>query len=360
VAVVFLFLIARRVVNARVALIAGFLYAFWVSSIAWSGYSVLRDSLVWALILACTYLALKVVDGSAGAAVILFPTLLLLRSVRPYAATFLVIGFGVAGLFALVRRSRRALRPALVLGTIALASEVVFFTAGFPSGIGMLVAYQPRRVLLKPVVQKRGGALPAYRGGREPTDADAEDRPDVPVKRLFGPSLPANTLRFFLNPPAWAPVAGDIRHSDNWQLPGMWPWYGILPVAAYGLFLSRKGSRALRTIVLTSVLFGAMLILVGRGDSARQREMIVPIVLLCFAVGIGPALRQPRRLLIVYLVYALLLIAGIAYHRATLRARGLAGLAPPQEREQVVESNSRGQVYESTDCIFIDLTPAIS
>lgn len=328
VAVVLLFLVARRVAGERVALLAGLAYAFWVSSIAWSGYSVLRDSLVWVLTLLAIWLALRVASGSALAALGFFLALVSLRSVRPYAATSVVIGLGVAGVLALIRRSRAAIRPAVLLASAALATEVVFFVVGFPSIAGMVVAYRPKRVLLKTLPRRPASRFELRYPGAVTRDEEREDEIGAP-KRLFGPSLPANTLRFFLSPPAWAPVRGDIRRSDNWQLPGMWLWYLILPVSAVGFVVAIRGEPALKGLVITAALFIGILILVGRGDLARQREMAVPIVLLCFAIGLAPALRRPRLLVAVYVLYAAVLGAGILYHRGTLRARGVASQAVP-------------------------------
>ncbi len=329
-AVVFLYLVARRVADNSVSAIVGLLYAFWISSVAWSGYSVLRDSLVWALTLFAVWMALRVADGSALAGLGLFLGLVLLRSVRPYAAVFVVAGLAVAGLLALLRRSRGARRPALILAAAVLACEGVFFAAEFPSVFQMIAVYRPRQVLMKPLKEVPLSEIRGYPAAApQPAGNDEPPRPAGPPPSLFGPSLPANTLRFFLSPPAWAPVRGDIQHSDNWQLPGMWLWYAILPVAALGFFLSARGSLSLQSVTIAAAIFCLMLIFVGRGASTRQREMVVPVFLLWFGVGLRPALRRPRLLLVVYLFYAAILGAGIIYHRGTLRARGMVRLEMP-------------------------------
>ena len=337
-AVVFFYLALRRLAGDSIARFTALLYAFWVSSIAWSGYSVLRDSLVWALVFACVWLVLLVIDRSPAAGIGLFLTLVLLRSVRPYAEVFVVAGVAIGGILAVLRRSRDLLRPALVLAGIALGVEAVFFAAGFPSVVQLAPVYQPGQVFFKPLKEVplseiRGypsaAALPA-----PPTPLlEGETRPPGPPPRLFGPSLPANTLRFFLSPPGWAPLPGDIRVSNSWQTPGMWLWYAILPLAAVGFLVAVRGSPALQSLTVTAAAFGLMLIVVGRGDSSRQREMIVPIFLLWFALGAGAALHRPRRLLLVYALYAAIFGAGILYHRGTLRARGMVrgGPAPPTE-----------------------------
>jgi hypothetical protein len=333
-AVVFLFLVARRVAGGSVALIAGILYTLWISSIVWSTSAVLRDSLVWALSLLAVWLALRVVDSVSVAGLEFFLVLLFLRTIRPYSATLVVLGLAIAGAFALLQRDRAALRPAVILATAVLAGEAVFFAAGFPNAVSMTIAYQPGRVLLRPVAGAERSKPSGYR--RPPqrnwpefgAKIDGELETEQP-RHLLPPSLPANALRFFVSPPGWAPVPGGLRRSDNWPLPGMWPWYAILPVSALGLFLSLRGSRALRTLATAALLLSVVLVVVGRGDSARQREMLVPLFLLWFAVGLGPALRRPGRLLAVYLVYAAILGGGILYHRRTLRERGMVQLELP-------------------------------
>lgn len=330
-ATVFLYLVARRVAGDSVAAIAGLLYAFWISSVAWSGYSVLRDSLVWALTLLAIWLVLRVVDGSTLAGLGLFLGLVLLRTIRPYAAVFVLAGIGVAGVLALLRRSRGALRPTLILAAAVLTCELVFFITGFPSVFQMAGVYRPSQVLLKPMKEGPPLKIRSY-PATVPQPALDGELPRARVSpHLFGPSLPANTLRFFLSPPGWAPVPGDIQRFHNWQLPGMWPWYAILPIAVLGFFLSARGSPSLRSITITAVIFCLMLILVGRGDSVRQREMVVPVFLLWFAIGLQQALRRPRRLIAVYLIYAAIFGAGIAYHRSTLRARGMVRLEIPPD-----------------------------
>jgi hypothetical protein len=390
-AVVFFYLIVRRLAGASVGVFAGLLYAFWISSVAWSGFTVLRDSLVWALTFAAVWLALRVADGSGWAGLALFLCLLLLRTVRPYAEALVVAGIAAAGLFAALRRPRAVLRPALIAAGAVLAVEAVLFAAGFPTMLQMVHVYQPRQVLLKPLKEVPLSEISGYPAAPTPTAVaaaasvrvqpfpaasvpvrppvarvasaparvpapaaaapapvlDGEARPVGPPPRLFGPSLPANALRFFLSPPGWAPVRGDVAHSDNWQLPGMWLWYAILPVAALGFFLSLRGSPALQSLTITTLAFALVLVLVGRGDSARQREMVVPVFLLWFVIGVGPALRRPRRLLAIYLLYFAILAAGIVYHRGTMRERGMVRLESPCEGPSRNES-SRCSVFESS------------
>ncbi len=332
-AAVFLFLVARRVAGDSVALVAGVLYALWISSVVWSTYSVLRDSLVWALSLLAVWLALRVVDGFAVAGLGFFFVLLFLRTIRPYSATLIVLGLGIAGALAVLQRDRAALRPALVLASALLAGEAVFLALGFPNAVSMAIAYQPGRVLLKPLAGAERPRSQSYRRRTQQIgpEIEAELEPELGSGHLLAPSIPANALRFFISPPGWAPVPGGFRRSDNWPLPGMWPWYAILPVSALGFALSVRGSPALRSLTITATAFALVLVLVGRGDSARQREMLVPVFLLWFAFGVGPALRRPGRLVAVYLIYAAILGGGILYHRRTLRERGMVRLELPCE-----------------------------
>ncbi len=384
-AVVFFYLVVRRLAGSSVGVLSGLLYAFWLSSVGWSGFTVLRDSLVWVLTFAAVCLALRVADGPGWATLALFVCLLLLRSVRPYAEAFVIIGIAAAGLLTAVRRPRAVLRPALMMAGAVLAVEAVLFAARFPTILQMVPVYTPRQVLLKPLKEVPRSEIPGYPAAPTPaalvaavpvqTPAapaaavavraaaapatvpiqapsvpaasapalDGELRRPGPPPRLLGPSLPANTLRFFLNPPAWAPVRGDIAHSDNWQLPGMWLWYAILPVAALGFILSMRGSPALQGLTVTAMVFALLLILVGRGDSARQREMITPVFLLWFSIGAAPALRRPGRLLAVYLAYAAIFSAGIVYHHGTLHARGMVRLESPCRRTPAADPIRRSE-----------------
>jgi hypothetical protein len=336
-AVVFFFLSARRIAGERAAVVAGLLYAFWASSVVWATYSVLRDCVVWALLLLSVWLVLRVVDGARLAALGLLLTIVCLRTIRPYAAYFVVLGLVIVGFFALVERSRSALRPALVLAGVVLASEAVFVPVGFPNAFQMVLVYKPERVLLKSLseatpeeVLAQREALMAGAGAGSAISPQAGRPAAVPAPApLFGRSLPANTIRFFLSPPGWAPVSYGLGNTDNWHLPGMWLWYAVLPAAALGAFLSLRGRRALKGLVLTACLVSVSMIVMGRGDAARHREMIVPVVLLCFATGVLTPARTRRRLLLAYAVYAAVLAAGIAVHRRTLKARGLARLEVP-------------------------------
>jgi hypothetical protein len=319
-----LYLVARRIANEAVAVLAGLLYSFWLSSIVWSSYSVLRDSLVWALILGAVWLVLRVVDGSSLAAFGLFFAFVGLRWIRPYAALFLFLGLGLSGLVALAARSREARRPALLLAATLLACEASFFLPGYPTVAGMMSAYLPERMILKTVE-----TVPPVSAGFEESPPGKGQPAVAPPRRLFGPSVPANAGRFFLSPVGWAPVPYGFGNIDNWHLPGMWPWYAVLPAAALGAFLSLRAGHARAILVITTGFACAMLILIGRGDSGRHREMVVPVVLLCFAVGIQAPARDRRRLLVAYAIYAAALAAGIVAHRWTLKARGLARYEMP-------------------------------
>jgi hypothetical protein len=204
----------------------------------------------------------------------------------------------------------------------------------------MAVGYAPKRVLLANVDRSPATSKQAlhYRPPRPPLALDLplglaapEEPPDQfrPPKRLFGPSLPANAARFLINPPAWAPVEGDIRHSDNWQLPGMWVWYLALPLAAFGFARGLAARGAARVVFLATLVFVLFLVLAGRGDFARQREMVVPVFLLAAAIGARFAAEKPRIATWTYAIYFVCFAGGIAYHRHTLRERGLAGLPSP-------------------------------
>jgi hypothetical protein len=334
--VALLFAIARRVGGESVAVVAGLLYAFWIPSVVWATYSILRDSLVWALLLLSAWLVLRIVDGSRLAPFVLLFALVSLRTVRPYAAIFVVLGFAIAGLLALAGHFRTAVRPALVLAGVVVATETVFLSVGFPNAAQTVLVYRPQQVLLKSLKEATPEEVIAQRealmrGAETGTTAPPRVRqPQHPAALpLFGPSLLANTTRFFFSPPGWAPVLFGSGDTDNWHLPGMWLWYAILPGAALGVFLSLRGGRALRSLVLAACLVSIVMIVMGGGGAARHREMVVPVALLCFAIGIRAPAAHRRRLLLAYVVYTVMLTAGIVVHRRTLKARGMAGLENP-------------------------------
>ncbi|MEO8432631.1 MAG: hypothetical protein ABI592_14050 [Acidobacteriota bacterium] len=340
-AVVLFFPVARRVLGPRSAQIAAIAYAVWPTSVAWNGYSVLRDSLVWTLLMLCVWLALLVWEARWVAILPLGLSLVALRLTRPYAFAAVTIGLLLAAAAALGKGWRAGWRPVAAWAAALLGTELLVVVLGFPSLPRMTGRYASKRVILQDVDRSpaaAGQALVYPGSGLSPLHVPHEE-PDgfVAPKRLFGPSLPANAARFLINPPAWAPVEGDIRTSDNWQLPGMWIWYLILPlcVAGFAAGLARRGPG--RIVFAGTLIFVFFLVVAGRGDFARQREMVVPVFLLAAAIGAEIALARPRRMASVYAVYLVLFVAGIAYHRHTLRERGLVGSRPPAVSGQYEE-----------------------
>ena len=95
-AVVFLYEVASRIAPGRIAALVALAYACWPTSVAWNGYSLLRDSFVWALLLLSVWLAFVVCEGKLRAAPFLAVSLIGLRLARPYAHGAVVIGLVVA------------------------------------------------------------------------------------------------------------------------------------------------------------------------------------------------------------------------------------------------------------------------
>jgi hypothetical protein len=333
-AVVFFLEIAMRLTARRIAEVIAIVYAFWPTSVAWNGYSLLRDAFVWAVLLLTVWLGLVVAGGRLTATPLFATALIALRLARPYAFGAVVIGLLVAGAVAVWRRRKTAIVPALAVAAALIATEAFFLFIGFPNIAGMAVGYAPRRVMFQNVDKSPASPKQAlhYRPPGPPQRLEPPEEPDQfrPPKRLFGPSLPANAARFLINPPAWAPVEGDIRYSDNWQLPGMWVWYLALPLAGFGFWRGLASKGPVRIVFAATLLFVLFLVLAGRGDFARQREMVVPIFLLAAAIGATVAAERPRLLAWTYAIYFVCFAGGIAYHRHTLRERGLAGLCPPR------------------------------
>jgi len=330
--------LARDLAGERAGTWAGILYAFWPISILWTGYSILRDSLVWFLMLLSILLVLRVIVGARLAAVSLLATLVVLRFVRPYAAFLIVLGLSIAAVWWLFHFDQRFVRAALILFAVVIAVEAVVVSVGNPVMPQMAKTYG---VTAKQYVMK---SLPWYPPPPEMAAApQSEARPMIGPQRnpvgmssrmvksdavtptptaahLTSPGLITNGIRFFLGPFAWA---ADVPNAGNWQLPAMWFWYVIFPAAIAGLFLGLRERRALRVVLLTSLLFTAALVVAGRGDSFRHREMIMPIFILGFALSVDFLRRHWRAFLLLYSVYLIALAGLIVYHRHTLSQRGM-------------------------------------
>ena len=325
-AVVFLYLVARRVADDSVAAIVGLLYAFWISSVAWSGYSVLRDSLVWALTLFAVWMALRVADGSALAGLGLFLGLVLLRSVRPYAAVFVVAGLAVAGLLALLRRSRSARRPALILAAAVLACEAVFFAAEFPNAFQMIAVYRPRQVLLKPLKEVPLSEIRGYPAAPL-SQPGMMSRRAPPARHRVSRAVAAGQYAAFLPEPSRLgsrpgrhPAFGQLATSRDVALvrdpPGRGP--GVLPVGAGESFSAEHHHRGRDLLPHADLRRPRRL----NAPARNGRSCLSPLVRRRPQAGAPPAApvagrlsllrRDPRR--------------GVIYHRGTLRARGMVRL----------------------------------
>jgi hypothetical protein len=345
--------LARDLAGERAGTCAGILYAFWPISILWTGFSILRDSLVWFLMLLSILLVLRVIVGARLAAVSLLATLVVLRFVRPYAAFLIVLGLSIAAVWWLFHFDQRFVRAALILFAIVVAVEAVVATVGDPVMPQMAETYG---VTAKQYVMKslpwyppppemaappQSAARPMIGPQRNPggmsspmPKSDAVRAPEP--AHLTGPGLITNSIRFFLGPFAWT---ADVPNAGNWQLPAMWLWYVILPAAIAGLFVGLQERPALRVVLLTSLLFTAAFVVAGRGDSYRHREMIMPIFILGFALSVDLVRRHWRAFLLVYSVYLIALAGLIVYHRHTLRQRGMiATLEQPRPESLWVET----------------------
>ena len=133
-------------------------------------------------------------------------------------------------------------------------------------------------------------------------------------------SLAGNTARFVFGPLAWMPTGAEDRSSLDWLLPGMWLWYAALPLAAAGFILGIARHPAFRPIALVTLALGVALAVAGEGTFFRQREMLVPVVLLAGAIGLESGLRHPRLLALMAVAWVLVLGTGIAFHLHLSRA----------------------------------------
>jgi len=350
--------------------------AFWPVSIAWTGYSIVRDSLVWFLMILSILLILRVIDGARPAArlaaVALIATLVVLRFVRAYAEFIVVFGVGIAALWWLLHFDKRFVRAALMLCAVVISVEGIVAAVGGANApyLARLYGATVMRYMMKslpspspppnmavvpsPVPRAKISSTPRaaqpmiVAGARPAVQPENQTTTIVPAKPVSpsevhrtGPGLLTNGIRFLFGPFAWT---ADIANAGNWQLPAMWFWYAILPAAVGGLFLGLRERPALRVVSFASLLFAVALGITGRGDSFRHREMIMPICILGLGLSIGFARRHWRPFLILYVVYLIGLSGLIMYHRHTLKQRGMIATIS----SDLYQSRKRRKVFTVT------------
>jgi hypothetical protein len=380
-AAVALYGVARRLTGEVTAASVGLLYAFWPVSVGWSSVSLLRDSLVWFLTLAAIWLVMRMGERHYFDAVPLLAVLVLLRYVRTYALYFVLAGLVLASVLTLVRRRRDLLKPALIILLTVVSSEAFFATIGYPSAADFVFRYEAERWVLKPIPESDAvavgigspasgvgassapsesgtspdpnpGFAPTIESGGAAADTKTEATPargptllppvtssmDNPPVAYAGegpanksddaaaaeaaPMLFGNIVRGVLAPFAWT---GDIDAPGNWQLPGMWLWYLTLPVAMLGFLATLRRPSAFTVIACCALVYFAAVVLIGRGDAGRQREAVVPFVILAGAIGFHWGMRHRRLLIAAYVAWSVLLVTAMVYHRHSLRERGMIG-----------------------------------
>jgi hypothetical protein len=346
-AAVALFGVARRVVDTRTATGVSILYAIWPLSIGWASVSLLRDSLVWFLLLASVWLIFRLEHRRWADAAALVGAFTMLRFVRPYALYVVVAGLAVAAVILLAQRRREMLPTAILIVAVLGGTELFFVAAGYPSAAKTVVAYGIERWILTPIPHvepvTEGGAPPAADVGPPPGETSSEspavvtttgDSPAAPPEPapepppvaatavgISPPSVPGNLVRITLAPYAWT---WDVASPGNWQLAGMWLWYAVLPAAAFGLLVALRRPGPLAVIAVTGLALLIALALGGRGDAVRQREMVVPVILLLAGVGLRWASTRHLRILVaVYAAWVVILLGAMTYHRHSLRERGV-------------------------------------
>lgn len=333
-AAVFFWLVSLELVPVRVAVWAGVAYALWPSSVEWSAWSVLRDPLIWALLYAGVWCALRIIRSREGYAFALAfgGAFLSLRLVRAYAAILLAAGLGLAFALALISRRRGIGRPALLLVSAMLGAEAVLALAGFPSVVRATI-YAVRM----DAVLHRWSDFEAPRKAQAPVTSrpfEAPRKAQAPVAsrppneaanpshdRLLKVSIAGNAARFVFGPLAWMPTGPIDRSSLDWLLPAMWFWYAILPLAALGFLFGIARRSAFRPIAVVTLAVGVALAVGGEGTFFRQREMLVPVVVLAGALGLEGGLRHPRLLALMAAAWVLFFGTGIAYHLHLSRGR---------------------------------------
>jgi hypothetical protein len=337
--------LAREILDRDHADLVAFLYAIWPSTIAWTGYSILRDSIVWLLVLLAVLLGLKTLRGSFKSVVLLIAVGVALRFIRAYAWYLIAAAFlGAIMGGALVRKYRqRAPKFALPIAALVLtvvAVEATVHFVGYPNAVTMLAVYAPERFVLKPVPTlrpsdeflARAGSRPPLEelertppatGSATPAERDLKEppTPSDPLRRLA-----ANAVRFLLGPFAWT---FDVPASGDWLLPTAWFWYAILPAVALGFVFSVRERYPVGAFLVAVAAISLVILVMGRGDSFRQREMLTPGFLMAAVIGLARFRSHRSLVLASYLVFAVLLVTGMIYHRHSLRERGMISLSRP-------------------------------
>lgn len=347
-AVLMLLLIARRIAPEPAALTAALIYALWPMSIGWSSETILRDAFVWFLLLAAIWLAARFMSGKGFSEWwALLGVIALLRYTRPYTAFFVAAGLGVVLLLTLIDQK---LRPriagrAIPLVVLFVSVEALFAAISFPNAVGMVHAYNlphwiarslpTQSVQMPSESEAAAGAVSALGRLHPPPGMTAlPPPPDAAALDAATDAQPAslagNAVRLLLGPFGWTFY---LPGHSTWAVYSVWFWYLILPAAGIGgISLLRRGSTMPRVLVIMAALYIGLLVLVGRGDAFRQRETVVPFIILFAVAGIVATRNRIKILVPLYVLWFVVLGAAIFVHHRGLADRPVSShgvIRPP-------------------------------
>ena len=320
-----------RLTVPRGARIIGVCVAVSPSLTALSAMDLLKDpSVIFATLVALAAMLrlLRARDARRliGPALTAMAAFLYLRTTRFYA--FAYIEYATLGAIALafflcgnVGARRRA--GLTVLAVTFLAAEIVPAPAGWPP-TPELFAAQVGYVLDTPAMRVYSSGLMHRFRHRAPTEV-AEGPQDLAT-------MAANLVRRVLGPFPWIPPRAwklqALQAGDYFLYPGMLLWYAILPFVAIGFALAGRAtfrrsdrlSMGLAVLWLFSAAYSLQYLLIN--VSYRQREAIVPLLLVFAWWGVVYAWQRPRLTRWYGAYWAALIVLAVAHlsARALIRA----------------------------------------
>jgi hypothetical protein len=324
-----------RMILPRGAVIVGALTAFHPSLIVISAVDLLKDPsiifgttlLVWALIRMTRERRLAALGGLALAGLV---AALYLRTGRFYTFAYLEGGYVAAGLLMAILGRRVYERR------VALALTVLLFALA--EGLPMRYAWPPAPLMVADTVAYALGApglryyafglfdrVQVRHAGESPPPAA---RPSAGFGWLL--SYPANLVRRMYGPFIWIlPSDWRFRHlqaNDYLLYPGMLVWYALIPAVVAGLvlagarlFRSRDGPFGIALLWFFTVVYFAQYLAINL--SYRQRDVMVPVLLVFAWGGVLWAADRPRARCW-YLAYWAMLLVMAAGHLAARRLLG--------------------------------------
>jgi hypothetical protein len=292
-----------RLTVPRGARAIGLFVALSPSLTALSAMDLLKDpSVIFAMLLALLATVRLIRERAmrrlAGPGIAALAAFLYLRTTRFYAFAYIEYATLVAVALAILLCGRIGARRRAGLATLVFAfaaAEVIPIPAGWPP-TPVLFAAQVGYVFDTPAMRFYStGLVHRFRHGGE---AEVVRAPQDLA------TMTANLARRVLGPFPWIPPQRwnlrTLQAGDYFLYPGMLLWYAMLPFVALGFALAGRATfrRSARLSTALSVLWlftaGYMLQYLLINVSYRQREAIVPLLLVFAWGGIVYAWERPR------------------------------------------------------------------